>query len=81
MKGERTKTKPKCLYGVDTCDGPNGTSGFICNECAEWGDEECDECDGYGYVVADCFEDTCCCADPVASHGYTKCPACSGSPD
>jgi hypothetical protein len=31
--------KPKCRFGVDTCDGINGTSGFICRDCvedAEW---------------------------------------------
>jgi hypothetical protein len=26
---------PKCRYGVDTCDGPDGSSGFICRDCAD----------------------------------------------
>jgi len=33
-------SKPHCKFGHnDTCDGINGTSGFICRECvedAEW---------------------------------------------
>ena len=27
--------KPRCKFGNDTCDGINGTSGFICRDCAE----------------------------------------------
>ena len=30
-------------------------------------DDECYECGGEGYIVADCFEDSCCCADPEES--------------
>lgn len=41
-------------------------------------DEECSECGGEGYVPADCFEDTCCCADPDLEHGYETCPQCLG---
>jgi hypothetical protein len=41
-------------------------------------DDECYECGGDGYVLANCFEDTCCCADPETSHGYIKCPFCRG---
>jgi hypothetical protein len=28
--------------------------------------------------LADCFEDTCCCANPEKSHGYVRCPVCRG---
>lgn len=35
--------------------------------------EECGECGGEGWVTADCFEDTCCCADPETSHGVVRC--------
>jgi hypothetical protein len=34
-KNKSSKLKPHCLFGVDTCDGPTGTSGFICRDCAE----------------------------------------------
>jgi hypothetical protein len=27
--------KPKCKFAHDTCDGINGTSGFVCNDCVE----------------------------------------------
>lgn len=40
------KTKPRCTYGVDTCDGPSGTSGFICRDCAD--DVERDKEDSSG---------------------------------
>ena len=36
-------------------------------------DQECGECGGEGYILADCFEDTCCCADPETSHGMVRC--------
>ena len=41
-------------------------------------DEYCGECGGEGYVLNDCFEDTCCCADPESQHGYSVCPVCKG---
>lgn len=41
-------------------------------------EEYCPDCGGDGWVDGDCFEDTCCCADPVASHGVVKCPTCGG---
>lgn len=41
-----------------------------------YADEECYECGGDGIILNDCFEDTCCCADPEASHGYSLCPNC-----
>jgi hypothetical protein len=27
-------------------------------------------------VENDCFEDICCCADPLTSHGIRPCPVC-----
>jgi len=36
-------------------------------------DETCGECGGEGYVLADCFEDTCCCLFPEVEHGYIRC--------
>lgn len=44
--------------------------------CEEWEDEVCYRCDGDGYIVADCFEDTCCCADPELEHDLIVCPVC-----
>ncbi len=41
--------------------------------------ECCGECGGEGYVVADCFEDTCCCAEPELEHGLIRCPTCGGN--
>lgn len=41
-------------------------------------DDECYECGGEGYLVDDCFEDTCCCADPETEHGIIPCPNCGG---
>lgn len=41
--------------------------------------EGCGECGGEGYVVADCFEDTCCCAEPELEHGLIRCPTCGGN--
>lgn len=38
--------------------------------------EECGECGGDGFVEGDCFEDTCCCSDPLTSHGLVPCPSC-----
>jgi hypothetical protein len=38
---------------------------------------ECDECDGYGWITGDCFEDTCCCLDPDADHDAMPCPKCN----
>lgn len=29
------KRKPRCKFGNDTCDGPNGNSRFICRDCVE----------------------------------------------
>ena len=40
-------------------------------------EEPCQECVGEGWVVADCFEDTCCCAEPEKQHGVTPCPFCN----
>ena len=41
--------------------------------------DECPRCGGEGYIEDDCFEDTCCCADPASSHGIVKCPTCQGT--
>jgi hypothetical protein len=38
----------------------------------------CSNCDGEGYIVDDCFEDSCCCADPETEHGVITCPTCQG---
>lgn len=35
------------------------------------------ECGGEGWIVDDCFEDTCCCADPESEHGLIPCPNCN----
>ena|ERR1017187_741416 len=59
----------------------------MCTDCREETDratlamendyeEECGTCAGEGYVLDDCFEDTCCCADPETQHGHSKCPDC-----
>jgi hypothetical protein len=44
----------------------------------EFEDEDCDTCGGEGWVTAECFEDTCCCADPDTQHGLIRCPTCGG---
>lgn len=43
----------------------------------DFDEEGCYECGGEGWVVADCFEDTCCCADPDTQHGLIPCPLCN----
>lgn len=40
-------------------------------------EEDCYECGGEGFIVDDCFEDTCCCADPDTEHGIIPCPQCN----
>ena len=40
-------------------------------------DDECSECGGEGWIVDDCFEDTCCCADPETEHDIIPCPVCN----
>lgn len=37
---------------------------------------ECPDCDGEGMVEGDCFEDTCCCAEP---HELEDCTTCQGT--
>ena len=54
-----------------------GQRSCVCQE-DEPEDDICDECVGEGFVVADCFEDTCCCADPEIDHGVIRCPKCHG---
>lgn len=39
-------------------------------------EEGCYECGDEGWVLNDCFEDTCCCADPESQHGYRRCSLC-----
>ena len=39
-------------------------------------EDGCYECGGEGFIVADCFEDSCCCADPEMDHGLIPCPLC-----
>ena len=41
-------------------------------------DDPCWNCGGEGYVLNDCFEDTCCCLDPEEEHGYSPCPIRKG---
>ena len=44
----------------------------------DFDDEDgCYECGGEGWITAECFEDTCCCADPEAEHGSIPCPLCN----
>jgi hypothetical protein len=38
----------------------------------------CYECSDVGFVTAECFEDTCCCADPDEAHGLIVCHVCRG---
>lgn len=40
-------------------------------------EDDCSTCGGDGLIERDCFEDTCCCADPIASHGLRRCPDCN----
>ncbi len=40
-------------------------------------DDDCYECGGEGWIVDECFEDTCCCADPDEEHGLIPCPNCN----
>jgi hypothetical protein len=49
------------------------------DDCTE--DEDCVECGGDGWITDDCFEDTCCCADPETSHGMIPCPNCNPKGD
>jgi len=39
-------------------------------------EDEC-ECGGDGWIVGDCIEDSCCCADPELEHGLYPCPLCN----
>lgn len=40
-------------------------------------DDECYQCGGEGWITAECFEDTCCCANPEEDHELIPCPVCS----
>ena len=46
-------------------------------EDGDYFDDVCPNCGGEGYVLRDCDEDTCCCADPEESHGYKICEWCT----
>lgn len=48
------------------------------NEC-DGERHECTSCGGAGGVLDDCFEDSCCCADPETQHGVVACENCSGA--
>ena len=37
----------------------------------------CQDCED-GYVLDDCFEDACCCAESEISHDTIVCPTCEG---
>lgn len=39
--------------------------------------ESCPDCDGEGFILDECFEDTCCCAEPELEHDIIPCPTCS----
>jgi hypothetical protein len=41
--------------------------------------ESCPDCHGEGYVLADCFEDSCCCANPEEDHDLVPCATCGGA--
>lgn len=37
----------------------------------------CFNCGGDGFVVGECFEDSCCCANPELDHDLSPCPYCT----
>jgi hypothetical protein len=39
--------------------------------------EDCYECGGELWIIAECFDDTCCCDDPAAEHDVIPCPVCN----
>ena len=42
--------------------------------------DSCPQCDDEGYVVAECFEDTCNCLDPELEHDLIPCSLCKQVP-
>ena len=38
--------------------------------------EDCPYCDGEGFIVMGCIEDSCCCVDQEEEHGVMECPYC-----
>ena len=50
-----------------------------CLEDCDGEHHECPHCGGEGYVLGDCFEDTCCCADPDTAHDTVACEYCEGA--
>lgn len=44
----------------------------------DFGDETgCAECDGDGWIIADCGEDSCCCLNPYEQHDWYPCRNCN----
>ncbi len=41
-------------------------------------DEECYDCGGEGYLLGDCGEDSCYCANPETQHPQVLCLTCRG---
>ena len=39
--------------------------------------DDCPDCGGAGWIVDECFEDTCCCIDPELTHNIIPCPTCN----
>lgn len=59
---------------------PTGAVRVICDEPdCDGGFHECHDCGGDGWVLGDCFEDCCCCADPESEHDFLKCDICDGA--
>ena len=52
-----------------TCDDPD------CD--GQW--HPCFDCEDSGYVLGDCFEDTCACAEPELEHDMIRCETCLGA--
>ena len=44
-------------------------------------DNACSRCDGEGWILGDCFEDTCCCEDPETEHDMIPCNLCNPGGD
>lgn len=41
--------------------------------------EDCWDCGGDGYLLDDCGEDSCACAQPELDHDLIMCPTCRGT--
>ena len=51
-------------------------AGFDIDE-SDVDDNVCSRCDGEGWILGDCFEDTCCCEDPETEHDMIPCHFCN----